>query len=380
MIGKRIALYVTGVVVLLLMSGLVLLMMIDSAKRELSTADLENVNSEETMSPEENPVDSAQEIQIESSGEFTGPILVATLTGGDKWLPLSTQAIDMFVVSGSGLVGKDSRRNQVEQVAGMSYQEGTSTVRNKEVFGKQIEVVELGVYSHTVEIQVVGLAADRYLLEGVFQDVHKTKHHFSYSSETKKGQVDKYVFDYQTGVIEVGTQNYLLQRPTENNDDVSGCNEIELTTKLTKLLVAGGWDIQAVPLEKTEVILANAADVGYMNLPFSYDKVCAVSMTFVERYENEVPENRVFRSITGNHEYAGEVDVGSETFGSNPADGPLSSQDVFPLTITGNELQLLGLQSNTKLIPINFPDFSICPCSYEYKATLTAPMYPGKNE
>ncbi len=363
MIGKRIVLYLIGITILLGMTVFVVGMLIEQSAVQESIV----------LTVEEGGVVSAE---MQGSEELAETAIVNTAEKVLLRASLSSpERSDLIVVNGGAVVGRDSRRGEYLTGPGIEYQEGEQLASNIQ----EVSVSRLAQYDESVSVYVVGLEAGEYVFSGVFISPDGSEQSFSFASSTKEAVVDEYEFDYQTGVVSVVRRDYDSSSVSVASEPVENCDVDALTQQLTRELVAGGWDIEKNPPVNTRSYMAESVPDTNSKLPFGYEEVCAVEMSFMERFENEVPENYSRPTIVSVASEVSLVTVGSVVFGRNPADGPLGSSDVVPITKTGNEVQFLGLEFGMQQVLVGFPMYSTCPCSYVNTAVLTAPMYPASD-
>lgn len=281
-----------------------------------------------------------------------------------------SQNADVFVSNGNMTVGKDSRTGKIEEWHWAEH----IVAGNGDI---EIELTTFDAHANNVIVAVVGLQNGEYELSGVLKDEAGDVHEFSFASTTKEKVMDEYSFKLATGASGVKRTDYGNEVITwpQFEDDAGVCDDSGLKQQLTRILTDAGWDMNAVPLVSEEVGFVDSLEL--QRLPFGTEKVCAIAMNFR-------------RERSGSGEVAGSspklvwalghssqlITVGGKQFGENPGDGPLGTANVLPFTQTGNEIQFLAVSEHTSLIPVHFPVFSVCPCSRNYQAVLTAPMYP----
>lgn len=360
MIGKRIVLYLVGISVLLLLVVLVLAY-VSAQIGERSQDGITEVETGEVVLTED-----PEQVGEERRNQSRVTVTLRTISSSSTSF---YRVADLFVSNGQTTAGENSLENEVVNEGGQANVFIDSGI-------VKVEYSQFDTYDDDISASVVGLLSGRYELTINLYDASGAAHQYIFATSTDAGVLDTYTFNLNVNEFKINRLAFSPKQLAgqEFEDDNGLCDVDGLKGQLDNLLVNHGWDMNAVPLVHTEIGLIDSVNSSL--LPFGIKKVCAVRMNFKEDYTSH--KNMTARKdFVGLVAYTNElITVGDERFGQNPADGPLGSSNVIPFSVTGDEVQMLFLNEQTDLIPINFPTYSTCPCAHGYTALLTAPMYP----
>ncbi len=174
---------------------------------------------------------------------------------------------------------------------------------------------------------------------------------------------------------ELSTGPVLESDTVRTSREETECDYVTLTLQLEEILEADGWYQYEVPLAGVSNTVITEYPHGNQDLPFDYSEVCAVKFFFEESHLDWLDGASSRKNFWHDYSYQEDyVELGSQRFYGNPADGPLSSADVIPILSSTGGLQYLMQSSGTSVTEFR-PEIK-CPCTNYYEAWLTAPMYP----
>ncbi|MCA9373370.1 hypothetical protein KC921_04720, partial [Candidatus Woesebacteria bacterium] len=288
-----------------------------------------------------------EEVSVEIADVEASPILEAAVSVRVNSPTGDNEVVDLFVTREYGMVaGRDSKTDELVTNSYLDYFESGSIWSGDLI--KQVVVPGLDVLSDLnrgITVQVIGLMEGAYTLTGTFRDQTGEVQQFSFATTTAKAMQDVYDFDYKSGEITVRRLSHVFTGLVLAGDSVTAteCDVEGLTGQLTELLTENGWMEEKVPLIDTKVSVLSEIQNRGQEYPFGYQKVCAVTMTFREKFENTdlLYSNNVDILYRG-FEYTNEpVVVAGQNFYQMPADGSTATSNTIPLTYTGKELQFI---------------------------------------
>jgi hypothetical protein len=319
------------------------------------------------------PSEVVDQFELTNTPTYSVPLLNATFSGDDA---------DVYVSSYSGEAGKNSITGEVRSARGLAYtEEMIETDRGEGVLKKHVEVTSL-LEHHEDEmgVSIIGLATSSYVFKGEYRDLAGNAYKFEYATTTNRSVVDTYEYDLISGSISVTRTMY----PNWHEEETMllpglakmECDVEALQSQLVALLKEKGWRTEDLPPPSFSVSWLKEKDNFNRTLPFGYEGVCQLTVTFETKYEDVLPENRpdISRLAFSNES----VTSGNITFTPDFADGPMASLAIRPLLSESGAIQFLSTESYVTFIKFGYlPDSTSCPCWVKNKAAITSPLWPN---
>lgn len=355
---------------LLSLSVLVVYVVLEAEQREAVSAvgtDTPASEKEVVTTAEQTPVAESEEAMKLLPQTSDRPVLAVEVLAGEA-------GADLFATSQFEVVGYDTRNGELyNSSATMQYEEaveGELAVKRVAVTGYPTE------YNDTVQIAVVGLQRNNYRFTGAWIAADGEQHELSFAREIHPYDIDTVTVNLKTGEYSEQRENYdaVLLPETQLTAATPACDYTELASQLDGHLEAAGWSDAAVA---TKTVRYGMYEEERQALPFDYEAVCAVEVVWSTASLTEKLKLPGPTSVLSAFPYSQDVvEVNGEQFRQQPSDGPMGSGNLIPYSKTGDGVQLYEVQSLTKLLPVRFPVFTLCPCAIEERVILTAPMYP----
>lgn len=374
MTGKRIVFIMADFIVLLLLTIYVMTWMFGDDRPASIIGDGGEGVSSISGELDSEVVASSSEIQTDSMGVPKVDLVLRSMSG------TTTAKVDLFAVSRSAVVGRDTKAGVVMSESGtLTYEEMTKGESEQRIrmTGKT------DAYAREVTLVALGVGSGSYTLIGSWQDASGRTHSVSEIGELGQHDYDTYTLNLDSGqmtrerTLYPGDTAATMLEP----NGATECDYEGLRQQLETELESVGWEAPDVG-EVTWHSGLYKPDAQYPAeaLVFDYDEICAVEVVFRESYLTAVPDSHEYHSLPGMFTYDSDgVEIAGETFAQMLGDSPLSSQNRFPISVGGEAVQFVGTWRHARPLALKFPILTSCPCSFENRALITAPMYPPEH-